>query len=377
MHGSTTQLTPDGHLTTFGGAADSIRVSVIVRSTHRPSLVAALESIAAQDYPALQVIVVGASGPDHPVPADHAGQHPVRFVASASPLSRPLAANVGMDAAEGDWISFLDDDDVLLPGHISGLVAAQRNAKHALFVYTLAVARMAGGRNESWGQPFALRQLYERNFIHLAAALFSRELPARGCRFDQTFEIMEDWDFFLQCAQHTVFHFEPKQTFEWRADSGSSGAGGGANHDDVRFARFRDRIYMKWAQSRDALIDRVGAALQDAVAGARSGEHDRAEADCRAILTYSANDPDVLNFLALVQRSAGRCGEARETQELACSVRPGDPALIYNLAVLCRMQGDLDRARAHCQRAMQARPRFAPARKLLAELQGAARTESQ
>ena len=130
-----------------------------------------------------------------------------------------------------------------------------------------------------------LQQLYERNFIHLATALFSRELLALGCRFDETFEIMQDWDFFLQCAQHTAFHFEPRQTFEWRADSGSSGAAGGANHDPARFAAFRDRIYAKWASRRDALIDRVHAALERVVARARNGELDAAEAGCREILT--------------------------------------------------------------------------------------------
>ena len=344
------------------------RVSVVVRSSNRPSLAEALESIAAQDYPALEVVVVAASGAGHPAPPTHAGVHPVIFAASPDPLSRPRAANAGVDAASGDWITFLDDDDVLLPGHVSGLVAAQRNAAGARLVYTLARARMADGRTQAWGRPFALQQLYERNFIHLATALFSRELLALGCRFDETFEIMQDWDFFLQCAQHTAFHFEPRQTFEWRADSGSSGAAGGANHDPARFAAFRDRIYAKWASRRDALIDRVHAALERVVARARNGELDAAEAGCREILTYSQNDPYVLNVLAMVQRSAGRHDEARAAQELACAVHPEDASLVYNLALLCRAKGDLAEARAHCRRATQAAPGFAPAQKLLAEL---------
>mgnify|MGYP000541208000 CR=1 FL=1 len=34
-----------------------------------------------------------------------------------------------------------------------------------------------------------------------------------------------------------------------------SGAGGGGNQDDARFARFRDRVYAKWATARDALVE--------------------------------------------------------------------------------------------------------------------------
>jgi tetratricopeptide (TPR) repeat protein len=275
---------------------------------------------------------------------------------------------VGVDAAQGDWITFLDDDDVLLPGHVSGLVAAQRSAGGARFVYTLARARMADGRTQAWGQPFALAELYERNFIHLATALFSRDLLTLGCRFDETLEIMQDWDFFLQCAQHTPFHFEPRQTFEWHAERGTSGAAGGANQDDVRFSAFRERIYAKWADRSEALVDRVRAGVQETVDRLRNGDPAGAEARCREMLAYSQNDPHALNVLALVLRSTGRARAARDAQELACAVRPGDASLLYNLALACRVQGDLDAARASCRRAIEAAPEFAPARKLLAEL---------
>lgn len=98
-----------------------------------------------------------------------------------------------------------------------------------MLVYTLARVRLCDGYMQTLGQPFATLQLYERNFIHLSMSLFSRDLPALGCRFDESMHILQDWDFFLQCAQHTRFHFEPRETFEWRADAGTSGAGAGAN----------------------------------------------------------------------------------------------------------------------------------------------------
>ncbi len=343
-------------------------VSVIVRSMARPSLVTALESIGVQDHPRVEAIVVAASGPAHPAPPARAGVHPVRFVPSERPLLRPLAANAGLDAVAGEWITFLDDDDVLLPNHVSGLVAAQRNAGDAKLIYTTARARFSDGSSETIGQPFALIQLYERNFIHLSMSLFSRDLLARGCRFDESLEILQDWDFFLQCAQHTRFHFGPGQTFEWRADVGNAGTGAGRNQDDVRFATFRDRIYAKWAAQHDALADRVEADLRRAALLAQDGELASAEASCREVLGYSENDPFALNLLAMVQRSGGRLVEARGTQELACAVRPHDPSLAYNLALICRMQGDRAAARLHCLKAAAGTPKFAPAQRLLAEL---------
>ena len=309
-------------------------VSIVVRSMARPSLADALASIAAQDYERIEAIVVAACGAAHPIPPAVAGAHSVRFVGGDAPRTRPQAANAGLDAAQGGWITFLDDDDVFLPSHVSGLIEAQRNAGDCLVVHTLARATFVDGRVQTVGQPFAPIELYERNFIHLSMALVSRELAARGCRFDETLEMLQDWDFFIQCAQHTRFHFEPRQTFEWRADVGSSGAGGGANQDDARFAMFRDRIYAKWERRYDALIERVGAQLARVDELAKAGDRADAEALCREVLAFSQNDPFALNLLAMLQRSAGRLDEAIETQRLACAVRPNDASLAHNLALL-------------------------------------------
>jgi tetratricopeptide (TPR) repeat protein len=343
-------------------------VSIIVRSMARPSLVTALESIGAQDHPRIEAIVVAASGPAHPAPRGSAGAHPVRFVRTERSLPRPMAANAGLDAVTGEWITFLDDDDVLMPNHVSGLVSAQRNAGDAKLIYTTARARFFDGSSETLGQPFALIQLYERNFIHLSMSLFSRDLLTSGCRFDESLDILQDWDFFLQCAQHTRFHFEHRQTFEWRADAGNSGTGAGKNQDDERFGVFRDRIYAKWAVQHDALADRVEADLERAAFFAKNGELALAEATCREVLLYSGNDPFALNLLAMVQRSGGDLAGARETQELACMVRPHDSSLAYNLALICRAQGDAVAARLYCLKAAAGTPKFGLAQRLLAEL---------
>ena len=66
-------------------------VSLIVRSSARMSLQAALDSIGVQDYPQLEVIVVAASGRDHPAVPGWIGAHPLRLVKSDVRLSRPQA----------------------------------------------------------------------------------------------------------------------------------------------------------------------------------------------------------------------------------------------------------------------------------------------
>ncbi|HEY3565746.1 MAG TPA: glycosyltransferase family A protein, partial [Casimicrobiaceae bacterium] len=100
-------------------AAAAPLVTIIVRSIGRDSLREALASVALQDYPRIEVVVVAACGIDHHprLPAT-IGTHSLRIVGGDERLSRPCDANAGLDAAAGDWITFLDDDDVLLATHV-------------------------------------------------------------------------------------------------------------------------------------------------------------------------------------------------------------------------------------------------------------------
>jgi len=361
---------PRAALTMSASRADAASplVSVIVRSTDRPSLPQALASIAAQDYPSVEAVVVGAAGPGHSPLQPRCGVHALRFVPCAARRNRPEAANAGLDAAAGDWVTFLDDDDVFLPEHLSGLMAARADAPDAGVIHSFARATFADGSTRRFGQPFCLVQLYVRNFLHLSTAVFARSLAARGCRFDEALLTHQDWDFFLQLAQLTPFHFVPRETFVWHADAGGSGAGGGANQDDETFARYRDLVYAKWGAHRAELIARVEPLVEAAAQAAVQGDYPAARARCEEALAISPNDPWALDVRARIERATGRERDARRTQQLAVAVCPQDSALTFNLALLYRAHGEIDLARRCCDRALVLDANFAPARRLRAEL---------
>jgi tetratricopeptide (TPR) repeat protein len=343
-------------------------VSVIVRSMARPTLDAALASIAEQEGVTAEAVVVAACGPAHPALPPACGAHPLRLLASDRRLPRAQAANAGLDAAHGRWITFLDDDDLFLPDHLAGLLAAAREDPQARVVTSYAKGVFRDGHVEWFGQPFSLAQLYERNFVHLSSTIFARELAHAGCRFDESLEILEDWEFMLQLAQRARFRFVPLGSFQWNADAGDSGAAGGANHDPVKFAQHRERIYAKWGPAHDALVERTAPLLERADGLARTGNLVAADALCREVLEISTNDPWALQLRAMLLRKAGRPADARGVQTLAAAVRPQDASFVYNLALLDRECGDLDAARRNARKAAALDPSFAPARALLAEL---------
>ncbi len=342
-------------------------VSVIIRSMARPSLKAALDYAGAQTHPDVEVIVVAACGASHPPVPDRAGQHPLRLVTSAEPLSRPQAANAGIDAARGDWMTFLDDDDVIAPTHVAGLVEVAQRSSFGV-ICSLAHQCLADGSVQPWGQPFSLTELYIRNFLHLSTVLFSRAMLDAGCRFDVAFDIMQDWDFFLQMAQHTPFHSTGLRTFSWHADAGTSGTGGNANNDPDKFARYRDKVHAKWQTQRAALFARIDPLLESAAGAIAAGNWRVAEERCEAVLAIARNEPYALDMLAMLLNRGGRLEEAIAIQSLATSVRPYEARFVYNLAPLVLARGEKPRARRLAQHALNLDPSYAPAKEFLQRL---------
>src|SRR5690349_19366954 len=98
----------------------SMIASIVVRTMGRPVLQRALASIAAQTHRPLEIVLVDAAASGMSMTA-HA-DIPVRVVTQGR-LDRPAAANAGLEAARGEWLLFLDEDDEIEPHHVASLMA--------------------------------------------------------------------------------------------------------------------------------------------------------------------------------------------------------------------------------------------------------------
>lgn len=231
-----------------GAVASAARplVSILIRSMNRPFLEQALRSVALQAYSGIEVVLIAVT-PGHPEPPSHAGPFRVRFIPTGCPLSRPRAANVGLERMWGDYGLFLDDDDWLESAHIARLVEAACANPEAGVVYTGVKkanpdgTAMRGAFSTPFGEPFDALKLLHENYIPIHAALFSRQLQALGCRFDPDAEYYEDWDFWLQAAALGPFVYLPGASAWYRIHQSS-----GVHHDEALIRRAARRLYDKW-----------------------------------------------------------------------------------------------------------------------------------
>jgi len=226
-------------------------VSVIVRTMSRPELPRALDRIAAQTYRPLEIVLVDAAATREPM-ARHAGV-PVVFVQRGR-LDRPHAANAGVAAARGEAMMLNDEDDEMEDTHVADLVEALGRDRLARVAYSQSrLVDPEGKAGRVFGGPFNRMALFRSNYLSSNAGLWERSLVAEGCRFDETFPIFEDWDFWLQCAMRTGFAFTGKPTAIYHGIEGRSGAGAGGNLDRERLLAQRDRLMRKWAGAIRAL----------------------------------------------------------------------------------------------------------------------------
>ena len=224
-------------------------VTIICRSIGRTHLKIALDSISAQSYKPIEVILINSSEKrlENILPLDVQ----VTVLDQPTPLSRAEAANAGIDAANGSLLLFLDDDDYLSNDHISNLASKMSSDSSVRAVYSGTQKVTSDGEilDQVYSTDFDPILLMRDNYIPIHSMLFDKSLIDEGCRFDPQFEIYEDWDFWLQLAQKTKFLHIPNVTAYYRSggDSGTTLSDESEKYDpESKISKARAQIFEKW-----------------------------------------------------------------------------------------------------------------------------------
>ncbi|MBK9608650.1 MAG: glycosyltransferase family 2 protein [Betaproteobacteria bacterium] len=257
----------------------SERVSILIRSSARPELAEALASLAAQTYGNLDVVIVNVTGRPHPpLPAAASGLA-VNFVDPGRQLPRPLAANAALDAAAGDYVAFLDDDDLFEPEHVANCLAAARAHPGMIPFVGAQISDETGELQAIWpALGFGRLEIVERIRMQTNAPFLPRAALADGMRFDPELPIFEDWDFWIRTSQRMPFRPLPHNTAVCRLGAGTSGTGVGANFDLQRTARDSRPFHAKWDGERRTMAAEFDAACAGADAAAQARDWQEAEA---------------------------------------------------------------------------------------------------
>lgn len=203
------------------------KVSVIIPTYNcAQHITEAVDSVLNQTYKGIQIIVVDDGSTDNTkqVLAPYIEKRLISYLHQEN--SGPGAArNTGIRAANGEYIAFLDTDDLWYPEKIERQIAIlQATCSIGLVFSNMKVSRNGTLLEETWMErmksydllvknqrcihrPWKL--LLEENFIPTCAVLLKRACIKDVGFFDESLVIGEDWDLWLKIAFLYDFAFIP------------------------------------------------------------------------------------------------------------------------------------------------------------------------
>jgi glycosyltransferase involved in cell wall biosynthesis len=178
-------------------------VSVIIPTYNRADLVQeALASVKAQTFRDFEIVVVDDGGTDGTCETLATGQE-IRVLRHPHRRGVAAARNLGVAAARGEWLAFLDSDDLWLPDKLARQILLLKAQPGLLICQT----------DETWvrrgvrvNKPAAHRKVAGRIFlpslsrcmISPSAVMLHRRLLEDHGAFDATLPAAEDYDLWLR-----------------------------------------------------------------------------------------------------------------------------------------------------------------------------------
>ncbi len=206
-------------------------VSVIIPTRNRLGfLKEAVASVSAQDYPNRETIVVDDASEDGTWEWLSSLQDPqVRIFRPPHHVERSAARNLGLSKAQGEYVMFLDDDDLLTPGALTYLCEAFRRHPKALAV---AGARISFDDQGNWYRPPHPRWASERKawpdvlfgwIPPQGQAVVRRDALLAAGGWNESWSVSEDHEMWLRLVtEQSVIAIIPKVVRKMRIHPGQT-----------------------------------------------------------------------------------------------------------------------------------------------------------
>jgi glycosyltransferase involved in cell wall biosynthesis len=197
-------------------AAAAPLVSVVIPSYNRGYCIGAcIESVLAQTLGDFEIIVVDdASGDDTREQVAAIGDARIAYLPLPSNQGGAVARNTGIRRARGEFVAFLDSDDLWLPDKLARQIdGLRRRGPRCGLSYTwLACVDESGAETlrihpEIEGDCF--EQMLVSNFIgSFSNLVVRRDLLLATGGLDETFRSCQDWDLLIRLCRHAQVHCE-------------------------------------------------------------------------------------------------------------------------------------------------------------------------
>jgi glycosyltransferase involved in cell wall biosynthesis len=237
-------------------------VSVVIPTYNRRQfIVAAIESVLAQTYQPLEIIVADDGSTDGTAEELRRFGKRVRYLAQPN-RSASAARNLGIRAAAGEYIALLDSDDLWAPAKIEKQVALLERHPEVGVIYCQGhTLYMASGESHPLRYEPELRGDLRRRLLfgNCVTGSASAVLIRSACFekvgfFDETLRSAEDWEMWIRISRHFQFDSVPEPLVTIRSH--------GSNKSKKIETIFAHQLKIVESALRDDPVDGGNAALR-------------------------------------------------------------------------------------------------------------------
>lgn len=204
------------------------KITVVIPTYNRARLLPRAIESARQAGSDLEVIVVDDCSTDD-TPEVCATMTEIRYIRLSSNGGLAHARNAGVAESSCEFVAFLDDDDLRLPGSLDKQLRALTSDNRIAFCYGQALIGDAR-RQLPTGELYPLRcphgdifwELLEDNFIPMPSVLARKSSLVNEGGFNTALKLIEDWDMWLRLSErHLVAAIEEPVAIHRKAVAGS------------------------------------------------------------------------------------------------------------------------------------------------------------
>jgi glycosyltransferase involved in cell wall biosynthesis len=206
------------------------KVSVIITTHNRPRLLPRAVESARAAAADVEIIVVDDASTDETAEVCRRLDG-TRYLRVDRNQGVAGARNLGLLASTGEYVSFLDDDDVRLQGSLDEQAEILESSPDAGLVYGQA---LLGDRSctptgsfypERCPRGDLFWELLESNFIPCGSVLFRKSCVYRVGLLDRNIAGIDDWDFWIRIAELYPLAVLERPVIVWRQSTTDSGQG--------------------------------------------------------------------------------------------------------------------------------------------------------
>lgn len=200
-------------------------VSIIMPNYNNGQYLAeAIESVQNQTYTNWELVIVDDGSKDNSVDVIQkyaAGDQRIRLLVNATNKGVSASRNEGLKVGKGDFICFLDSDDIFLPNKLADQVACllQNSSLDLVYANQLVGDEKLNviDKNEYFVPSIELREFMSiRNLFSPISVMLRRELVEKVGGFDTRLIGGEDWDYWIRCSEKTAFYHIQKTVAMYR-----------------------------------------------------------------------------------------------------------------------------------------------------------------